>query len=287
MRRGVRPGQPGGVCVSGAAPVIILGMHRSGTTLVCRLLEEAGLFVGREKEANNESTFFLRINDWILDQAGARWDQPEPFAALLADADLSAAVEAQMRFLMSAERTDEFLGRPGDLQALDRPWGWKDPRTMLTLPLWLRLFPDARIIHVRRHGLDVAVSLLQRSRAALRAWPGRVKRFEDKRATDSARCLSLPGAFGLWSAYMGCATAYLAAFRGPLLDLRFEDLLADPAARCAELAAFACVSFSPGQLERLVGSIRADRAHSYRGDQGLAAYAGEVGPALRQYGYDG
>ena len=271
----------------GRPPVILLGMHRSGTTLVCRLLEEAGLFVGREKESNNESTFFLRINDWILSQAGARWDRPEPLAALLADADLSAAVEAQLRFLMSAERTAEFLGPPGDLQALVQPWGWKDPRTMLTLPLWLRLFPDARIIHIRRHGLDVAVSLLQRSRAVLRAWPGRVKRFEDKLATDSARCLSLPGAFGLWSAYMERATAHLAAFRGPLLDLRFEDLLADPSARCAELAAFAGVSFSAGQLERLVGTIRADRAHSYRGDQGLAAYAGEVGTALRQYGYDG
>ena len=70
-----------------------------------------------------------------------------------------------------------------------------------------------------------------------------------------------------------------------MLDLRFEDLLADPAARCAELADFAGVSFAAGQLERLVGTLRADRAHSYRGDQGLAAYAGQVGPALQQYGY--
>ena len=26
------------------------------------------------------------------------------------------------------------------------PWGWKDPRNSITLPLWLRLYPEAKII---------------------------------------------------------------------------------------------------------------------------------------------
>ena len=276
-----------GAAAAGRAPVILIGMHRSGTTLVCKLLEEAGLFVGSEKDGNNESFFFLRLNEWILAQAGARWDTPEPLAALLADDELSAQVVDELRFMMTAKRCAEFLGaeREGGIPAQAGPWGWKDPRTTLTLPLWLRVFPGARLIHVRRHGLDVAVSLMQRSRAVLREWPGRVKPFEGKLVTDSARCLSLPGAFQLWTHYMEQAAAHLAAFKGDVLDLRFEDLLADPAAHCHRLAEFAGVRFSPGQLERAIGTIRSDRAHSYRGDQALAAYAGEVGPALRRHGY--
>lgn len=38
-------------------PVIILGMHRSGTTMITKILENLGLFVGVEKEINHEALF--------------------------------------------------------------------------------------------------------------------------------------------------------------------------------------------------------------------------------------
>ncbi|MBK8351014.1 MAG: hypothetical protein IPL21_04765 [Saprospirales bacterium] len=38
-------------------PIIILGMHRSGTTMITKMLENLGLFVGAEKEINHESLF--------------------------------------------------------------------------------------------------------------------------------------------------------------------------------------------------------------------------------------
>jgi hypothetical protein len=41
-------------------------------------------------------------------------------------------------------------------------WGWKDPRNSITLPVWLKLFPDARVIHIVRNGVDVAESLYRR-----------------------------------------------------------------------------------------------------------------------------
>ena len=40
-------------------PIIIIGMHRSGTTLLSKLLEKCGVFMGTKKEENNESIFFL------------------------------------------------------------------------------------------------------------------------------------------------------------------------------------------------------------------------------------
>jgi hypothetical protein len=43
-------------------PVIILGMHRSGTSMVSELLDQLGLFVGRELQDDHESTYFLDLN---------------------------------------------------------------------------------------------------------------------------------------------------------------------------------------------------------------------------------
>ena len=57
-------------------PTIILGMHRSGTSILTRILEKLGLFVGCRKDENNEALFFLKFNDWILKQANATWDNP-------------------------------------------------------------------------------------------------------------------------------------------------------------------------------------------------------------------
>lgn len=39
-------------------PIIIVGMHRSGTTMITKMLENLGLFVGDQKEINNEALFF-------------------------------------------------------------------------------------------------------------------------------------------------------------------------------------------------------------------------------------
>ena len=60
-------------------PVVILGMHRSGTSLITSCLEDLGLFVGAIKDLNYESWFFLNLNNWMLRQANASWDNPYNF----------------------------------------------------------------------------------------------------------------------------------------------------------------------------------------------------------------
>lgn len=44
----------------GIQPIVILGMHRSGTTMITEILEQLGLFVGDQKDDNCESLFFLQ-----------------------------------------------------------------------------------------------------------------------------------------------------------------------------------------------------------------------------------
>src|SRR5687768_12681350 len=66
-------------------PIVILGMHRSGTSATCKLLEALGVFVGSDLEGNHESKFFLRTNDRVLHRAGASWADPAPIMIALAD----------------------------------------------------------------------------------------------------------------------------------------------------------------------------------------------------------
>jgi len=40
-----------------------------------------------------------------------------------------------------------------------QPWGWKDPRNSLTLPFWLRLIPDLRVVVCVRNPIEAAWSL--------------------------------------------------------------------------------------------------------------------------------
>jgi len=60
-------------------PVIVVGMHRSGTSLLCRLLNQLGVHLGNDQGAiNAESRHFRALNERILRAAGGRWNEPEP-----------------------------------------------------------------------------------------------------------------------------------------------------------------------------------------------------------------
>jgi hypothetical protein len=42
------------------------------------------------------------------------------------------------------------------------PWGFKDPRLCILLPLYLKIFPDAKVVQIRRNPNDIAASLTRR-----------------------------------------------------------------------------------------------------------------------------
>lgn len=151
----------------GAPCVIILGMHRSGTSLLAGSLEAAGLNLGEVKNAslynrmgNKENASIRSLNNALLKKSGAEWRRPPA---------------GQIRW----HPADEELGKSlvGPYLHTARPWGFKDPRTVWTVEGWLRLLPDARMVGVFRHPSLVVRSLVARSarRAigpdeALRLW---------------------------------------------------------------------------------------------------------------------
>lgn len=278
------------------SPVIVIGMHRSGTSLVTRLLEDMGLFVGWRKDVNHEAWFFMRLNEWLIRQSGGAWDQPRAIYHLTGNDLGRAAVAEYLESILSSPQALTYLGprrymRYRGLRALEGPWGWKDPRNTFTLPVWLDLFPRARVVHVYRHGVDVAASLHQRQlhstrQARRRAAQGAARYGVMPRwggLVDSWRCADLDDALALWTEYIREARGHVAALGERAMELRYEDLLEHPKPVLGALARFC--GLTGDAASRAAGGIRASRALAHRGDPALRALAARWADELRAFGY--
>lgn len=295
--------------MTGRPPVIVVGMHRSGTSILTRLLDDLGLFVGRDVDGHHESRHFQWINKWMLRETGFTWDRPEGIEALEDRDDVVAPLADHADFLLASARSASYLGwlrylRTGSPAGLSSPWGWKDPRTSLLLPVWRRLFPEARVVHIRRHGVDVAASLRRRHTGKVEDWQGKDARAVDGIAdalhwlrpgwyqprkgevVGSLRSLDLEGGLSLWRTYLDRIASSLQAHDGPVHELRYEDLLEDPEPRLETVAGFCDLDPSPGAVEGAADDLDRDRAYRYRDDEELAAFADDHAAALRDAGYD-
>lgn len=129
-------------------PVIVLGMHRSGTSLVTGLLEDAGLYVGdvnaaakHNAKGNRENETLRAFHETMLTSRGLDWKTPPNAPIEWTAYEVSGVLE---------------LLRPYQGQAT---WGFKDPRTVWLLEGYLDLFPDCKLIAPFRNPVAVANSL--------------------------------------------------------------------------------------------------------------------------------
>jgi hypothetical protein len=136
-------------------PICIAGMPHSGMSMVGRALSALGVDLGPEPERPLEAAYadrsrldarFTRINDAILDAAGAAWNSPP-------ESNGSWTGRPELEPLKREART------VSDALALAEPWGWVDPANSLTLPFWRELFPDLQILVCVRHPLELAKGL--------------------------------------------------------------------------------------------------------------------------------
>src|SRR5262249_1430116 len=115
---------------------IVLGMHRSGSSCLARILHAAGLYMGEElPDDRHSSNLFghwevakaVEINDRLLARSGGTWDDPP--AQLRADGEIDNDIRSLLR---SLERCGHY--------------GWKDPRMTLTLPVWLPHLKNLKLV---------------------------------------------------------------------------------------------------------------------------------------------
>jgi GT2 family glycosyltransferase len=186
------------------ACVIVLGMHRSGTSCVAGALQAMGLYGGEPDEflanpAENPYGFFERADLHAacltaLAQRGGDWSIPLGWS----DAEAAAAsvvLRADFRAILAA---------------LDRRGGWfvKEPRLCLLAPEILDLVVTPLHVHVVRDPRAVARSIARRDG------------------------LSVPHALALWEHYQ---LQILRAAKPAALRIDYETLQRAPAAELAQL----------------------------------------------------
>ena len=181
--------------------LIVIGMHRSGTSAVTRLINLMGAYFGPENSAigandENPKGFWERrdlldLDKGLLTAAGADWHQVGDFTLDRIPAPYKASFRKKAARLV--------LGLDAH-----RPWVIKEPRLCLLFPLWRELLEVPLVIYVHRHPLQIARSLQQRN--------------------------GFPLAFGLalWERYTLDALQGLSGL--PTLPLLQADLARDPVA---------------------------------------------------------
>jgi hypothetical protein len=152
-------------------------------------------------------------------------------------------------------------------------------------------YPEARIVHIVRDGRDVVCSLLEkpwlrREQAAAddagvpygayaRFWVEPDRRAEFEHASDARR------AAWVWRSYVTAARTAEDA-----LEIRYEDMVADPEAVAAALGGYLDVPAQP--LAAALGGAHAASVGRYRTDLDAAQLADveeEAGNLLRELGY--
>ena len=132
---------------------IVLGMHRSATSLVAGGLHNFGVDMGKKLLGGPDSNYneledmdFLRLNWKILKEAGGSWDNPPSEKKILA---LKEKFAPEIKKLVENK---------------SGLWGWKDPRTTLTIKLYLPYLKNPHFICCFRDPLEVAKSLYKRQK---------------------------------------------------------------------------------------------------------------------------
>lgn len=146
--------------------VIVLGMHRSGTSVLARILNLMGIYLGPEgmgtgANPENPKGFWERrdvrlLNDAVLHSIGCDWNR-------VVDLDLAMLPEEM------EQAFDEVAGRILLEMDAHRPWFIKEPRLCLLFPLWRRHLEVPVVVHVHRDPVEVAASLHRRNAMPMEA----------------------------------------------------------------------------------------------------------------------
>lgn len=144
--------------------VVVLGMHRSGTSAITRGLQALSVDLGDNlmprSEGNNEKGFwedadFNQFNEKLLAKASSSWARLSP----LETSEFWKGSFATERY----DAASMLESKLGDSQV----FGLKDPRTTLLLPFWKCVFEDIGLeenyLIALRNPLEVAESLRKRN----------------------------------------------------------------------------------------------------------------------------
>lgn len=186
---------------------IVTGMHRSGTSLTASILAASGIHLGSRllgpglgnPRGHFEDLDFQELQGRGLEAWGIREAGFTCQPAIRFPAGLRGRAEA-----LAAER-----------RAAGRPWGWKDPRTVLFLEDWNEILPAAFHVVVFRRPWEVVDSLFRRG--------------------DGVFAMNPPFAIAVWLHANTLLLDFLRRFPDRCLPREVSQVAADPARLCRDL----------------------------------------------------
>lgn len=228
--------------------IAVIGMHRSGTSVLARLLNLLGIYfapegMGTGANQENPKGFWERrdvraLNDHVLHSVGCDWNRVSRLDLDSIPAPLAAEFEkraAQIVLSMDA----------------NRPWFIKEPRLCVLLPLWRRVLETPICIHILRHPVEVASSLKTRNG------------------------IPLPAGLALWEYYNRSALASMRDL--PRITVGHRDLIQKPSEALSSIKE-QLESFGVGRLtfpdgREIESFVSGELYREREGERGLDAFS--------------
>jgi len=182
-------------------PIIIGGFPGSGTRIVCQIVKDAGVYMGKNlNKANDALDFDLFLIKWIN--------------FFLENTVNEQHMKDKMEREFESCLRNHLLFRSKD----HKDWGFKIPRIIVLLPFLHTKFPKMKFIHVIRDGRDLSISKNPRWRIKQ---IGRIL---------LGRSVSTPSdILDLWSVLNTSGADFgRKKMKDNYLQVRFEDLCEDP-----------------------------------------------------------
>lgn len=144
--------------------ICVLGMHRSGTSMLTRILNICGMEIGPNSDLYKnkgdnpkghwENLKFIEINQEIINifSKDKQWDSIPNFPPDWQNSAEIKHLEIKAKKLVSGFNQKYPI------------WGWKDPRTCLTLPFWKKIISqDINFVIILRNPFQIVGSLKKRN----------------------------------------------------------------------------------------------------------------------------
>lgn len=201
--------------------VIVLGMHRSGTSAITRSLVALGIELGKNTvggNAYNQKGYFedpevVKINDTILEKLGSNW------------ASLKFLGSEPLKGLHFKEERIRAARWVKEMLSQGKPIGFKDPRLCRTLPFWQKVFEEMGLctgyLLIYRNPNEVAASIVSRGLGIT----------------------SIDYAKSLWCAYQVDALRHLKSQKW--LAVKYDLMLKRPVRELERIAKFLGVAWDP------------------------------------------
>jgi len=135
-----------------AAPLIVLGMHRSGTSFAANWLKQCGFYFGPDLvgaaignvEGHFEDREILALHEAILHRNRCNYRLDRPVQLKFTEKHRSEAIRISLN---RQQKTN---------------WAWKEPRSCLMMELWKTVLPNYQCLVVYRDFRQVVDSLMRR-----------------------------------------------------------------------------------------------------------------------------